>query len=314
MRTRNSPASSWIGPRSSKTVRAFVPLSLYRLADFVEARLFNSSPISPRKCRILLTKLAVLLFTGEKFPTNEATTLFFGISKLFQNRDPSLRQMVYLIIKELAHTAEDVIMSTSIIMKDMTVGSEVVYKANSIRALCRIIDATTVQGIERLIKTAIVDKSPAVSSAALVSSYHLLPIARDVVRRWQSETQEAASSSKASGGFLSFSTGTQHSLATSSTHYMNQYHAIGLLYQIRSHDRMALVKMVQQYGAAGAIKSPAGVMMLVRLAAKLAEEDPSLRKQMMQVLDGWLRHKHEMVNFEAAKAICNMRDVTDAEA
>lgn len=222
--------------------------------------------------------------------------------------------MVYLILKELAHTAEDVIISTSIIMKDMTVGSEIVYKANSIRALCRIIDATTVQGIERLIKTAIVDKSPAVSSAALVSSYQLLPIAKDVVRRWQSETQEAASSSKSGGGFLSFSTSSQHSLASANTNYMNQYHAIGLLYQMRSHDRMALVKMVQQYGAAGAVKSPAGVMMLVRLAARLAEEDPSLRKPMTQMLDTWLRHKSEMVNFEAAKAICALRDVTDAEA
>ncbi|KIV91814.1 hypothetical protein PV10_06312 [Exophiala mesophila] len=287
---------------------------LDRTSVFQDARLFNSSPISPRRCRILLTKLAILLFTGEKFPTNEATTLFFGISKLFQNKDPSLRQMVYLILKELAHTAEDVIMSTSIIMKDMTVGSEIVYKANSIRALCRIIDATTVQGIERLIKTAIVDKSPAVSSAALVSSYHLLPIARDAVKRWQSETQEAASSSKSGGGFLSFSTSSQHSLAASGTNYMNQYHAIGLLYQIRSHDRMALVKMVQQYGAAGAVKSPAGVMMLVRLAAKLAEEDPNLRQPMVTMLDTWLRHKSEMVNFEAAKAICNLRDVTDAEA
>ena len=170
------------------------------------------------------------------------------------------------------------------------------------------------QGIERLIKTAIVDKTPSVSSAALVSSYHLLPIARDVVRRWQSETQEAASSSKSLGGFLSFSTGAQHSLAASNTNYMTQYHAIGLLYQMRSHDRMALVKMVQQYGQAGAIKSPAGVMMLVRLAAKLAEDDQSLRKPMMQMLDNWLRHKSEMVNFEAAKAICEMRDVTDAEA
>jgi len=221
--------------------------------------------------------------------------------------------MVYLILKELAHTAEDVIMSTSIIMKDMTVGSEIIYKANSIRALCRIIDATTVQSIERLIKTAIVDKSPAVSSAALVSSYHLLPIAKDVVRRWQSETQEAASSSKSSGGFLSFSTSSQHSLAAANTNYMNQYHAIGLLYQMRMHDRMALVKMVQQYGVAGAVKSPAGAMMLVRLAAKLAEEDPGLRKPMMQMLDGWLRHKSEMVNFEAAKAICDMRDLTDQE-
>ncbi|TKA55868.1 putative coatomer subunit gamma [Cryomyces minteri] len=89
-----------------------------RTAVFQEARVFNSSPVSPRKCRILLTKIALLLFTGEKFPTNEATSLFFGISKLFQNKDASLRQMVYLIIKELANTAEDVIMVTSSIMKD----------------------------------------------------------------------------------------------------------------------------------------------------------------------------------------------------
>ncbi|KAF5865027.1 coatomer subunit gamma [Aspergillus alliaceus] len=287
-------------------------IKLDRTSVFQDARLFNTSPISPRTCRTLLTKISVLLFTGEQFPTNEATTLFFGISKLFQNKDPSLRQMVYLVLKELANTAEDVIMSTSIIMKDTAVGSDVLYRANAIRALCRIIDATTVQGIERLIKTAIVDKTPSVSSAALVSSYHLLPIARDVVRRWQSETQEAASSSKQSTGFLGFGGSSTH--AVSQSNFMTQYHAIGLLYQMRSHDRMALVKMVQQYGAAGVVKSPAALVLLVRLAAKLAEEDQSLRKPMMQMLDGWLRHKHEMVNFEAAKAICDMRDVTDAEA
>ncbi|MCJ1474553.1 coatomer subunit gamma [Lambiella insularis] len=299
--------------------------------NIIAARLFNSSPISPLKCRRLLTKIALLLFTGEKFPTNEATSLFFGVSKLFQNKDASLRQMVYLVIKELSSTAEDVIMVTSSIMKDTAVGSDVLYRANAIRTLCRIIDvrhctmkpqmsanllkASNVQAIERNIKTAIVDKTPSVSSAALVSSYHLLPIARDVVKRWQSETQEAVSSSKASGGFsLGFSTsGGQHSLAAANTNYMTQYHAIGLLYQMRSHDRMALVKMVQQLGAPGAVKSPAGVVMLVRLAAKLAEDDQSLRKPMLQLLDGWLRHKSEMVNFEAAKAICDMHDITEAE-
>jgi coatomer subunit gamma len=160
-----------------------------------------------------------------------------------------------------------------------------------------------------------VDKTPSVSSAALVSSYHLLPIARDVVRRWQSETQEAASSGKPSGGFsLGFSTGSSHgSLGASNSNYMTQYHAIGLLYQMRSHDRMALVKMVQQYGTPGVVRSPVAIVLLVRLAAKLAEEDQSLRKPMMQLLDGWLRHKSEMVNFEAAKAICDMRDVSEAE-
>ena len=90
------------------------------------------------------------MFTGEKFPTNEATSLFFGISKLFQNKDPSLRQMVYIIIKELANVAEDVIMITSSIMKDTAVPSDVIYKANAIRALTRIIDSSTVQAIERL--------------------------------------------------------------------------------------------------------------------------------------------------------------------
>jgi len=102
--------------------------------------------------------------------------------------------------------------------------------------------------------------------------------------------------------------------AATATNYMAQYHAMGLLYQMRSHDRMALVKMVQQYSTAGAVKSPAARVMLVRLAAKLAEDDPAgLRKPMMKLLDDWLRDKSEMVNFEAAKAICNMPDLADAE-
>jgi len=126
-----------------------------------EARVFNDSPISPRKCRALLTRVVHLLYTGESFSTQEATTLFFGTTKLFQHKDvrsfllyltsrsdradttiaqSALRQMVYLAIKELAGTAEDIIMVTSSVMKDMQPNSEVIYRPNSIRALSRIID------------------------------------------------------------------------------------------------------------------------------------------------------------------------------
>jgi coatomer subunit gamma len=49
--------------------------------------------------------------------------------------------MVYLVIKELAHSAEDVMVITNSVMKDTAVGSDVLYRANAIRALCRIIDA-----------------------------------------------------------------------------------------------------------------------------------------------------------------------------
>jgi hypothetical protein len=52
----------------------------------------------------------------------------------------ALRQMVYLVIKELSKIAEDVIMVTSSIMKDMQPNLEVIYRPNAIRALARIID------------------------------------------------------------------------------------------------------------------------------------------------------------------------------
>jgi coatomer subunit gamma len=65
-----------------------------------EARVFNESPISPRKCRALLTRIVYLLYVGETFGTQEATTLFFGTTKLFQHKDVSvldLRQSVFLM-------------------------------------------------------------------------------------------------------------------------------------------------------------------------------------------------------------------------
>lgn len=48
--------------------------------------------------------------------------------------------MVHLIIKELAHSAEDIIMVTSTIMKDTGGGTDAIFRPNAIRALCRIID------------------------------------------------------------------------------------------------------------------------------------------------------------------------------
>ncbi|KAK9479463.1 adaptin N terminal region-domain-containing protein [Lipomyces japonicus] len=276
---------------------------------------FNASPIHPRRCRVLLTKLAYLLFTGDTFARSESTQLFFSITKLFQHKDIALRQMVYLVIKDLALSADDVIMITSSIMKDIAVASDVVYRPNAIRTLARIIDASTIQAIERLIKNAIVDKNPIVSSAALISSYHLLPVSRDVVRRWANETQDTVLAQKSlpssayggAGGALAGFGGPASS-------FISQYHALGLLYQLRAHDRMALVKMIQQLSNAGsALKSPAATVMLIRFVSRVLDDDKNLRKPLFSLLESWLKHKSDMVNFEAAKAILEIRDVTDDE-
>jgi coatomer protein complex subunit gamma len=55
--------------------------------------------------------------------------------------------MVHLIIKELAHSAEDIIMVTSTIMKDTGGGTDAIYRPNAIRALCRIIDVSDMEDL-----------------------------------------------------------------------------------------------------------------------------------------------------------------------
>ncbi|KAJ3266575.1 coatomer subunit gamma [Chytriomyces hyalinus] len=261
---------------------------LDRSTALQEARVFNETPISPRKCRATITKILYLIYQSEVLQTKEATETFFSLTKLFQNQDTSLRQAVYLLIKELSTVAEDVIMVTASLSKDLTSRSEI-SKANAIRALCKITDASMIQGIERFLKQAIVDKNHAISSAALVSSLHLFNNSKDVVRRWANEVQESVNSK----------TG------------ITQYHALGLLYQIRQHDRMAVIKLVQTLSR-GTLRSPFAYCMLVRYSAKIMDEEEGARS-MYESLEGWLRHRNEMVVYEAARAICNMRDVTAKE-
>lgn len=38
-----------------------------------------------------------------------------------------------------------------------------------------------------------------------------------------------------------------------------------------------------------------------------------MHRQMYELLDGYLKHKSDMVNYEAARAICEMKNVTSAE-
>ncbi|KAG1765667.1 hypothetical protein EDD22DRAFT_978692 [Suillus occidentalis] len=190
----------------------------YITTNIQEARVFNDSPISPRKCRALLTRIVYLLYIWETFNAQEATMLFFGTTKLFQHKD-----MVYLAIKELATTAEDAIM--------------VICRPNVIRALRRIIDVR----LGCFFKAAIVNQTPSVSSAMLVSSYHLFPLAKDVVKCWSPPHPSLPSPSV--GGYLNF--GSSRNLNRGyqpipSTSYIPQYHALGLLYSIRQQDRMAV--------------------------------------------------------------------------
>eukprot|EP00004_Rigifila_ramosa_P007682 TRINITY_DN1880_c0_g1_i1.p1 TRINITY_DN1880_c0_g1~~TRINITY_DN1880_c0_g1_i1.p1 ORF type:complete len:878 (+),score=230.27 TRINITY_DN1880_c0_g1_i1:347-2635(+) len=164
------------------------------------------------------------------------------------------------------------------------------YRANAIRVLIRITDATMLAQIERHLKQAVVDKVPYVSSAALVSAIHLMgrPTA-EIVKRWGNEAQEACNSKGP----------------------MVQYHALGLLYQIKKNDRLAVSKMVQSMIKGQ--RSPFATAFLIKLAARAAEEDPNPDPSIFEFLETSLRNRSEIVIYEAARALCSLRSSTVRE-
>jgi coatomer protein complex subunit gamma len=280
---------------------------LEKAAVLQEARIFhdpNAVRENPRKCCTVIAQLLHLQNTGQYLSSNEATEVFFGVTKLFMSDDASLRRMVYLFIKDVAETCnpDDVIIVTSCLTKDMTCDVDL-YRGNALRVLVRIVDAAMLGAIERYVKQAIVDSSGQVSSSALVSASHLFnssPECAAVVRRWISETQEA----------------------TSSPHEMVQFHAMQLLYQIKSHDRLGVSKLVTQFSQRNTLRSPLALVLLVRYTAKLLHDETidgrhvgsyqeatsPVVKSGYTFLEASLRHRSEIVVYEAARAICNLKN------
>ncbi|OUC43142.1 putative trp operon repressor [Trichinella nativa] len=256
-----------------------------------EARQFNETPINARKCCTTLTKLLYLISQGEQLSRKEATDAFFSITKLWQSNDVVLRRLVYLTIKELASLADDVIIVTSSLTKDMT-GKEDIYRASAIRALCKVTDSTMLQAIERYMKQAIVDRIPAVASAALVSTLYLIKKNPDCIRRWTSEIQEA----------------------TNSDNPMIQFHGLAVYYELRKNDRLSVVQLVQKYSKQCS-RSAFALCYLIRIALKLIEDDEKGRDTgtLLDFVESCLRHKSEIVVYEAASALLRLPNITSKE-
>ncbi|KAH9624671.1 hypothetical protein KSS87_001681 [Heliosperma pusillum] len=267
-------------------------LGIEKGAVLQEARVFNDPQLDPRRCSQVITKLLYLLNQGDSFTKVEATEVFFSVTKLFQSKDMGLRRMVYLIIKELSPCADEVIIVTSSLMKDMNSKTDM-YRANAIRVLCRITDGTLLTQIERYLKQAIVDKNPVVASAALVSGNHLLQTNPEIVKRWSNEVQEAVQSRSA----------------------LVQFHALALLHQIRQNDRLAVSKLVSSL-TRGSVRSPMAQCLLIRYISQVIRESGASQtgdRPFYDYLESCLRHKAEMVIFEAARAITELGGVTSRE-
>ncbi|EFJ08461.1 hypothetical protein SELMODRAFT_185391 [Selaginella moellendorffii] len=258
-----------------------------------EARVFNDPQLDTRRCAQVITKLLYLLNQGETFTKTEATEVFFAVTKLFQSKDVPLRRMVYLMIKEVTPSSDEVIIVTSSLMKDMSSKTDL-YRANAIRVLCRITDGALLGQIERYLKQAVVDKNPVVASAAIVSGIHLLQTNPEIVRRWSNEVQEAVQSKNP----------------------LVQFHALALLRQIKQNDRLAVSKLVTSL-IRGTVRSPLAQCLLVRYTSQVIKDSagnaPGGDRPYYEYLETCLRHKSEMTQYEAARIITNSSTVTGRE-
>ena len=252
---------------------------------------------------------------GETFTAEQATELFFRVTKLFQCKDVYLRRLVYLLIKELANSADQVIIVTNCLQQDINRTEQEMFRSNAMRVLCRIIDSAMLgqigapppaslrracarltqrwrQTAERLIKQTITDNSPSVASAGLVSAIFLMKDNGDVVKRWANEVNNQVMSKSS----------------------MVQFHALCLLLQMRANDKMGIMKTVSSLTKGSAVRSPLAACVLIRKCAKILQDQDNLSDSpQMDFLEVCLRHKNEMVVYEAASAICSLRRATPSD-
>jgi coatomer protein complex subunit gamma len=256
-----------------------------------EAKCFNDKQINEKKCRNLLARLVYLINTGEKFLENESTTLFFSITRLFQSENLDLRRIIYLIIKELQKDPSIYIMTASLI-KDLSSKIDL-FRMNALRTVSIIVEPQYLVQSERYMKNAVIDKNPAVSIAALLAGIQLFPHAPDFVKKWTNEIMEKL-----------------HPKSTA-THY----HALILLQEIRKQDRNSFLKVLINLAKEGTTNSLASVQMIrfIREVILSNELDPQNEKIFIDFLNKQLHKNSDMVVFEAARTLCEIKSLPNKE-
>nr|CAD7411236.1 unnamed protein product [Timema cristinae] len=197
---------------------------------------------------------------------------------------------------------------------------------------------TMLQAIERYMKQAIVDRNASVSSAALVSSLHLTRIANDVVKRWVNEAQEAINSDSVMVQYHALGVlyhirksdrlAVTKLVAKLTRTSLKSPYAVCMLVSIilcwsdiplhhRPHVTFHYTTVHVLHSTTPPVHIAVDVVQ-IRIACKLLEDEDSVGagspdSPLFEFIESCLRHKSEMVIYEAAHAIVNLRRTTARE-
>lgn len=252
---------------------------------------FKGTSIKPSKLVDILTKCIFILLQGDKLAQQEAQDLFFGITQLFQHKSSTLRRLTHIGIKALSKQVENVYIATSSLITDVNSSRDnPAIRASALRALCQITEAPDFISIERYLKQSVVDQHPVVASAAISSLVRIATINSDIVKRCTNEIQEALNSESP----------------------MVQYHALALTYNLCKDDRVALSTLINNCIKQD-LHSPLATCLLIRIISNYNNEyeGPEI-PQYLDYIHGNLNNKTDMVEYEAANAIVNLKTSSDS--
>lgn len=96
-----------------------------------------------RKHMQTMIKVLFSLITAQAlFERSDATSLFIYGTKLFQFTDHDVRRVLYLLISELAKNADDILISFSSIIQEISGRDDSIIKADALRALSAVTDVS----------------------------------------------------------------------------------------------------------------------------------------------------------------------------
>ncbi|RLV88766.1 hypothetical protein DV515_00015304 [Chloebia gouldiae] len=309
---------------------------LEKSAVLQEARLFNETPINPRRCLHILTKILYLLNQGEHLGTTEATEAFFAMTRLFQSNDVRTwwfaSPCFCLALQELPD------------LWNLGCGREAEHRSSSggsscsgnrgqtLRRMCYL----TIKEMANISEDVIIVTSSLTKDMTGKEDVYRGPAIRALCRITDGTMLQAierymkqAIVDKVPGVSSSALVSSLHMMkisydvvkrwineaqeAASSDNIMVQYHALGLLYHLRKNDRLAVSKMLNKFTKSG-LKSQFAYCMLIRIASKLLREsEEGHESPLFDFIESCLRNKHEMVIYEAASAIIHLPNCTARE-
>lgn len=248
-------------------------------------RNFNSRSLDARACQATLIRLIYMSMHDDREPFTrvEASNAFFATTKLFNSSNSRVRRLVYLALEALPTGPDEAMMTVNSLAKAATDRLSL-HRANAIRALARVLNATIISGFDRLLRQALSDPNYHVVSCALIAGRQLLAGGAHCVRKWAQQARAVLHNPK--------------------TPASTQLHAIALLHDIRSGDPVAVARLV----AAIARSPPNGTAPLCAyircIAGVLTRVDITASRGLADILVSFLAHETPAVALEAARSIC----------